>query len=140
MAVPSQRPSVRPAGLLVDGVPFDTVETVKRPSSCPAGSTTAEASSSSPLRVSSAQQADLEQNEYTLGVEALSVYYRDSKYVAVKPVEPLSSVVLLIPSSVRLPRPSFDCGAALGLRNARTPGFPESDEQPLSSDHPSTPA
>jgi len=136
MAVPRQRPSVRPASLLVDGVPFETVETVKRPSSCPAGSTTAGASSSSPVRLSSARQADLGQNEHTPGVEASSVYCRDCKYVAVKPVEPLSSV-LSIPSSDRLPRPSIDCGAALGLRNERPPGFPALDERPPSFNHPS---
>jgi len=139
MAVPRQRPSVRPAGLLVDGVPFETVETIKRPSSCPAGSTTAGASSSSPVRVSSARQADLGQKEHTPGVEASSVHYRDSKYVVFKPIEHLSSV-LLIPSSDRLPRPSIDCEAALGLRNERTAGFPASDEQPQSFGHSSAPA
>jgi len=49
MAVQRQRPSVRPVGLLVDTVPFETVETVKRPSSCPASCTRAGASSSSPV-------------------------------------------------------------------------------------------
>ena len=142
MAVPRHWPSVRPAGLLVDGMPFETVETVetvKLPSVCLAGSTTAEASSSSPVRLSSAWPAVLAQNEHTPGVETSSVHYRDGKYVAVKPVEPLSSV-LLIPSSNRLLRRSIDFGAALGLRNERPPGFPASDEQPLSFDHPSAPA
>jgi len=60
------------------------------------------------------------------------MHYRDGKYVAVKPVEPLASD--------RLPKPSINCGAALGLRNERTPGFPASDEQPPSFDHPSAPA
>jgi len=132
MAVPRQRPSVRPAGLLVDGVPFETAETVKRPSSCLAGSTTA--SSSSPVRMSSARQTALGQNEQTPGVEASSVHCRDGKYVAVKPVEPLSSV-LLIPSSDRLPRPSIDCGEAPSLRNEHTPGFGALDKQPPSFDH-----
>jgi len=127
MTVQRQRPSVRPAGLLVDGVPFETLETVKRPSSCPAGSTRAGASSSSPVRLSSARQADLGQNEHTPGVEASSVHYRDGKYVAVKPVEPLSSI-LLIPSSDYLPRPLMDCGAALGRRNERPPCFQASDK------------
>jgi len=49
MAVQRQRPSVRPVGLLVDTVHFETVETVKRPSSCPASCTRAGASSSSPV-------------------------------------------------------------------------------------------
>jgi len=92
MAVPRQRLSVRPAGLLVDGVPFETFETVKRPSSCPAGSTTAGASSNSPVRLSSAWQANLVQNEHTPGVEASSVHDRDSKYVVVKPVEPVDPI------------------------------------------------
>ena len=48
MAVPRE-PSVRPVGLLVDTVPFETVETVKRPSSCTASCTRAGASSSSPV-------------------------------------------------------------------------------------------
>jgi len=139
MAVVRQRPSVRLAGLLVDGVPFETVETVKRPSSCPAGSTTAGASSSSPVRLSSARQADLGQNEHTPAVEASSVHYRDSKYVAVKPVETLSSV-RLIPSNDRLLRLLIDCGAVLGLRNERPPAFPASGERPLSFNHPSAPA
>ena len=47
MAVQRQRQSVHPVGLLVDTVPFETVETVKRPSSCPASCTRAGASSSS---------------------------------------------------------------------------------------------
>jgi len=123
---------------LVDGVPFETVKTVQRASSCPAGSTTAGASSSSPVRVSSAWQADLGQNEHTPGVEASSVHYRDGKCVAVKPVKPLSSVQL-IPSSDRLLRLLIDCGAALGLRNKHTRGFPALDEQPPSFDHPSAP-
>jgi len=49
MAVQRQRPSVRPVGLLVDTVPSETVETVKRPSSCPASCTRVGASSSSPV-------------------------------------------------------------------------------------------
>jgi len=48
MAVPRE-PSVRPVSLLVDTVPFETVETVKRPSSCTASCTRAGASSSSPV-------------------------------------------------------------------------------------------
>jgi len=48
MAVPRE-PSVRPVGLLVDTVPFEIVENVKRPSSCPASCTRAGASSSSPV-------------------------------------------------------------------------------------------
>ena len=190
MAVQRQRPSVRPAGLLVDGVPFETVETVKRPSSCPASSTRAGASSSSPVRLpstrqadlgqdehttlvegvpfetvkivkrpsscpasftragasssspvrlSSARQADLGQDEHTPGVETSSVHYRDGKSVPVQPVVLLSSS-LLIPTSDRLLRPSIDCGAALGRRNERLPGFQASDERPPSFDHPSAPA
>jgi len=141
MAVPRHQSSVRPAGLFVDGLPFETiktVETVKWPSSCPVGSTTAGASSNSPVRLSSARQADLGQNEHTPGVEASSVHYRDCKYVAVKPVEPLS-IVLLTPSSDCLLRLSFDCGAALRLRNMRPAGFPACDKRPLSFDHPSAP-
>jgi len=49
MAVQRQRPSVRPVGLLVDTVPFKAVETIKRPSFCPASCTRAGASSSSPV-------------------------------------------------------------------------------------------
>jgi len=48
MAVPCE-PSVRPVGLLVDTVSFETVETVKRPSSCTSNCTRAGASSSSPV-------------------------------------------------------------------------------------------
>jgi len=139
MAVPRQRSSVRPAVLLVDGVPFETVETVNWPSSCPARSTTAGVSSSSPVRLSSARQAYRGQNEHTPGVEASSVHYRDGIYVVVMPVEPPSSI-LLIPSSDRLLRSLINCGAALGLRNGGPPGFPASDNQPPSFIHPSAPA
>jgi len=72
-------------------------------------------------------------------VETSSVQYRDGKSVAVKPVVPLSSS-LLIPTSDRLLRPSIDCGAALGRRNERSPDFQASDERPPSFDHPSVPA
>jgi len=190
MAVQRRRPSVRPVGLLVDSVPFETVETVKRPSSCPASCTRAGASSSSPVTLPSARQADLGQDEYTTfvdgvpfepletakrpsscpasftragassrspvrlpsarqadlrqdehnpGVETSSVHYRDGTSVAVKPVVPLSSS-LFIPTSDRLLRPSIDCETALGRRNERLPGFQASDKRPPSFDHPSAPA
>jgi hypothetical protein len=138
MGVQRQRPSVRPVGLLVDSVPFETVETVKRPSSCPATCTRAVASSRSPVTLPSARQADLGQDEHNPGVETSSVHYSDGS-VVVKPVVPLSSS-LFKPTSDRLLRPSIDCGAALGRRNERSPGFQASDERPPSFDHPSAPA
>jgi len=125
--------------MLVEGVPFETVKIVKRPSSCPASFTRAGASSSSPVRLSSARQADLGQDVHTPGLETSSVHYRDGKSVPVQPVVLLSSS-LLIPTSDRLLRPSIDCGAALGRRNERSPGFQASDERPPSFDHPSAPA
>jgi len=44
-----RQPSVHPVRLLVDTVPFETVETVKRSSSCPARCARAGASSSNPV-------------------------------------------------------------------------------------------
>ena len=123
----------------IDGVPFETLEIAKRPSSCPASFTRAGASSSSPVRLPSARQADIQQDENKPGVETSSVHYRDGTSVTVKPVVPLSSS-LVIPTSDRLLRLSIDCEAALGRRNERSPGFQASDEQPLSFNHPSAPA
>ena len=98
---PVRLPSTRQADLgqdehttLVEGVPFETVEIVKRPSSCPASFTRAGASSSSPVRLPSARQADLGQDEHYPGVETSSVHYRDGKSVPVKPVVLLSSSLL----------------------------------------------
>jgi len=110
-----------------------------RPLSCPASFTKAGASSSIPVRLSSARQADIQQDEHNSGGETSSGHYRDSTYVAVKPAVPLSSS-LSIPTSDRLLRPSIDCGAAPGRRKERLPGFQASDERPPSIDHPSAPA
>ena len=59
--------------------------------------------------------------------------------MTVKSVVPLSSS-LSIPTSDILLRLSIDCGAALGRRDERLPGFQASDERPPSFDHPSAPA
>ena len=107
--------------MFVNVVPFETLEIAKRPLSCPASFTRASASSSSPVRLPSARQADIRQDEHNPGVETSSVHYRDGTSVAVQPVVPLSSS-LVIPTSDRLLRPSIDCEVALGRRNERSPG------------------
>jgi len=147
MAVQRQ-PSVRPVGLLVDTVPFEIVETVKRPSSCPANCTRAGASSSSPVTLptfvdnvlfeplESAKRPSSCLASFTRAGASSnspgrlpSARQADIQQDEHNPGWETSSEhyrdgtlssSLSIPTSDRLLRPSIDCETAPGRRNERS--------------------